>query len=326
MIRTPLPMKPSPPLSRVSTLGLVTALQMVVALGFLGCSAADEDPHSRPDSRAGAGESSEPLETPLGPGTFPLTIKDASGSSLVFQSPPTRIVSLVPSATRTLQALGAQRLLVGRTEYDTGSALAYLPSVGRGLEPSLETLVALKPDLVIRFAGESDPSTPSRLDDLGVRHLAIRLDRIADVRTLFGDLGALTGSEGRAEKLVAEMDSTLHEIQQRVKGRPLVRVAYILGGNPPLVAGPGTFIDELLTAAGGENVFSDLHALYGPVSPEEFLVREVDLFLAPEGGEIFLPSIRRALVRVSPGLELPGPDLAQAAWHLAGLLHPTVFR
>jgi len=62
------------------------------------------------------------------------------------------------------------------------------------------------------------------------------------------------------------------------------------------------------------------------VSPEEFLVREVDLFLAPEGGEIFLPSIRRALVRVSPGLELPGPDLAQAAWHLAGLLHPTVFR
>jgi len=326
VIPTPLPMNPSPLLSRVSTLGLVAALLTYIALGFVGCSATDEDSSSRSDPGDGAGESSEALETPSAPGAFPLTITDASGSSLVFQVPPTKIVSLVPSATRTLQALGAQRLLVGRTEYDTGSALAYLPSVGGGLGPSLETLVALEPDLVIRFAGESDPSTPSRLDDLGVRHLAIRLDRIADVRSLIGDLGALTGSEGRAGELVAEMDATLHEIQQRVKERPRVRVAYILGGNPPWVAGPGTFIDELLTAAGGENAFSDLATLYGAVSPEEFLVREIDLFLAPEGGEVSLPSSGSPLVRVSPGLELPGPDLAEAAWHLAGLLHPEVFR
>jgi iron complex transport system substrate-binding protein len=152
------------------------------------------------------------------------------------------------------------------------------------------------------------------------------LDRVADVRALIAELGALTGLGDRAGELVAEMDATLDEIQRRVTGRPRVRVAYILGGSPPWVAGPGTFIDELLATAGGENSFSDLEALYGPVSPEEFLVREIDLLLAPEGGEVFLSSDRVPLVRVSPALELPGPDLAQAAWELAKLLHPEVFR
>lgn len=315
-----------PFLSRGFTLGLLAIFPALSALAFPGCAPANGDSSSGPDPGGEARGASEPVAGSSAPGAFPVHIEDASGSSLIFQEPPTRIVSLVPSATRTLQALGAQSLLVGRTEYDTGNALAHLPSVGGGLQPSLETLVALDPDLVIRFAGESDLATPKRLDDMGVRHFAVRLDRVEDVRALVAELGALTGLQDRAGELAAEMDATLGEIQRRVKGRPRVRVAYILGGNPPWVAGPGTFIDELLASAGGENSFSDLEALYGPVSPEEFLVREIDLLLAPEGGEVFLPSAGIPLLRVSSALELPGPDLAQAAWHLAELLHPEVFR
>jgi len=216
---------------------------------------------------------------------FPVHIQDATGSSLIFQEAPARILSLVPSATRTLQAVGAQGFLVGRTEYDTDSSLAHLPSVGGGLDPSLETLVALEPDLVIRFAGESDSSTPNRL-----------------------------------------MDTILADIQARVRELPRVRVAYILGGTPPWVAGPDTFIHELLAIAGGENVFSDLEALYGPVSLEEFLVRDIDLLLAPEGAEVLIPATTAPLVRVPPTLELPGPDLAEAARNLAEILHPGIFR
>jgi len=257
---------------------------------------------------------------------FPVHIQDATGSSLIFQEAPARILSLVPSATRTLQAVGAQGFLVGRTEYDTDSSLAHLPSVGGGLDPSLETLVALEPDLVIRFAGESDSSTPNRLDDMGIRHMAVRLDRLADVRTLVGDLGSITGMPGPAGMLVAEMDTILADIQARVRELPRVRVAYILGGTPPWVAGPDTFIHELLAIAGGENVFSDLEALYGPVSLEEFLVRDIDLLLAPEGAEVLIPATTAPLVRVPPTLELPGPDLAEAARNLAEILHPGIFR
>jgi iron complex transport system substrate-binding protein len=278
---------------------------------------------SRPDPQS--------LETPSNPTTqgtpgFPAAVSDASGRTLVFPTPPGRIVSLVPSATRTLEALGARSLLVGRTEYDTTASLAGVPSVGGGLQPSLETLLALRPDLVIRHAGESDRATPLHLDEMGVRHLAVRTDRIEDVRTLMRDLGILTGRDRQADSLLADMDARFQEVRHRIAGRPPVRVAYLLGGNPPWVAGPGTFIDELLAIAGGENPFADLKAPYGPVSPEELLVRGIDLVLAPEGAEVFLPSSSLRLVRVSPEMELPGPDLARFAWKLAVLLHPQVFR
>lgn len=326
MIRLARPLLRRAPFGESTILWLLVILPASVAPGLWGCAPGDADSSSgsiqgdeTPGSSGSRGESSRS-------GGFPVTILDASGASLEFRAPPQRIVSLVPSATRTLQALGAQGLLVGRTEYDTAGALAHLPSVGGGLEPSMETLVALEPDLVVRFAGESDRLTSARLDDLGIRHMAIRLDRVEDVRVLFRDLGTVTGSADRAGELLAEMDATLGEIRKRVEGRPRVRVAYILGGNPPWVAGPRTYIDELLATAGGENSFSDLNALYGPVSPEEFLVRKIDILLAPEGAEVLLPSGRIPLVRVSPALELPGPDLAQATWQLAQILHPEVFR
>jgi ABC-type Fe3+-hydroxamate transport system substrate-binding protein len=194
------------------------------------------------------------------------------------------------------------------------------------LDPSLEALVSLEPDLVIRFAGESDLHTPARLDELGIPHMAVRLDRVDDVRTLISDFGQLAGLGGQAGALAAEIDAALDRIRRQVRTKPTVKVAYILGGNPPWVAGPGTFIHELLAIAGGENVFSDLTVLYGPVSAEEFLVRPMDLILAPEGSEVVLPERAPPLVRVSPSLELPGPALADAALDLARILHPEVFR
>jgi len=306
--------------------GLLASFLLFLGTGLLSCAPVDEGGPAPSSSEAKATGDRGQSEGFGAPGVFPIQLEDASGSFLVFHKPPSRVVSLVPSATQTLLALESMGALVGRTEYDTGSALAHLPSVGGGLEPSLETLVALAPDLVIRFAGESDLSTPARLDDMGVTHMAIRLDRVDDVRALMEDLGTIMGRGDRARELVTEMDATLLEIQRRVQGQPRVRVAYILGGNPPWVAGPGTFIDELLTTAGGENSFSDLTALYGPVSPEEFLVRDIDLLLAPEGGEVLLSSTNIPLLRVSPAFELPGPDLARAAWHLAELLHPEAFR
>jgi iron complex transport system substrate-binding protein len=250
----------------------------------------------------------------------------APGTPTSFSEPPGRVVSLVPSATQALRALGVQDRLVGRTEHDTEAELAHLPSVGGGLEPNLEALVLLEPDLVIGFDGESDLTTPERLDDLGIPFHSVRLDRIEDVKILFRELGELFGLQARAEALVAEMEMELADVVHRVSGSPTLKVAYVLGGNPPWVAGPGTFIHELLILAGGENIFADLSVLYGPVSLEEFLVRDMDLILAPEGAEVALPSNSPRLVRVPPSYELPGPNLAQTALGLAQIIHPEAFR
>ena len=176
-------------------------------------------------------------------------------------------------ATEALLAMGRASHLVGRTDYDRLPELTDLPSVGGGLQPNLEILVSLDLDLVIRFAGESDLATAERLTELGIAHFAVQPDGIDDVLGIIGDLGRITGAADAADAMLREIRDTLDEVARRVATFPELRVAYLLGGDPPWVAGPGTYIDELMTVAGGKNVFDDLGPLYAPVSMESLLDR-----------------------------------------------------
>lgn len=252
---------------------------------------------------------------------------DASGEEVALPRHPDRIVSLVPSVTRILVELGATERLVGRTDHDALEALAGLPSVGGGLEPTLEILASLEPEVVIRFAGESDPTTPARLEELGIAHLGVRPDGIEDVRRIVTQMGRLVGREARADSLVAALDRELEAVRSATAGRETVRAAFLLGGTPPWVAGPGTFIEELIELAGGENVFADLDRLYGPVSPEVIRERAPSVLLTGPGttleGEV-VGDARR--VELPAGVELPGLDLPVSAWAVARALHPGLRR
>jgi iron complex transport system substrate-binding protein len=249
-------------------------------------------------------------------------IVDATGRNVRLDGPATRILSLVPSATLTLHAIGADDLLVGRTDYDDEPWVSGLPSVGGGLEPNLETIVTLRPDLVVRFAGSQDRRTPQRLDDLGIPHVAVRPDGIADVLETVRLLGQATGRPAEADSLVTAIRSDLARLEARVAPLPRKSVAYVLGGTPPWVAGPGTYIHELVTLVGGDNVFADLDALYAPVSPEEVRSRRIEVVLV-SGVESFDRSLapEARIEIVDEGLEIPGPDLATSAHRLAELLH-----
>ena len=280
------------------------------------------------------GERAEPAsETPsevtpvaAGPQDLPIEITDITGRTLLLDALPRRIISLVPSASEILLSLGAVDRMVGRTDFDTAAAVSHLPSVGGGLNPNLEAILAMEPDLVIRFAGDSDSATRRHLDRMGVPYFTIRPDGIQDVRQIISDLGALTGHLGFADTLLARMDAALSDIRTRVRARARPRVAYLLGGSPPWVAGGGSYIEELIDVAGGENVFSDLDGLFGPVNVELFLVREMDVLLAAEGTDVSIPRTDVPLRRVSPGVEIPGPHLADAALEVARILHPEAFR
>lgn len=300
------------------------AVRSVLALSFLAGFLTVSCGESAPNDGASGGSGTPPSEAAV-PGWDTVRLRDASGREHVLAHPPRRILSLVPSATRILRELGAGERLVGRTDWDTAQALADLPSVGGGLRPSLERLVDVDPDLVIRFEGESDRTTPERLDDLGIRHFAIRPDGIDDVRTIVRQLGALVGRPRSADSLLTAMDRELDEIRARVRGRPRPSVVYLLGGAPPMVAGPGTFIDQLVEIAGGRNAFSDLDRRYAPVSPEELAARPIDVVLYPQGAS---PPARVGEAEphaVSSLVETPGPDLARAARELARILHPEAF-
>jgi iron complex transport system substrate-binding protein len=236
--------------------------------------------------------------------------------------PARRIVSLVPSATLTLGALGAGDHMVARTDFDTAAWAVPLPSVGSGLYPSIEAIVAARPDLVIRFGGPQDTKTPARLDDLGIPQIAIRPDRVEDVLHIVTLLGSVTGRDATADSIVDALRDELDDVRRSVADLPPVRAAYILGGAPPWVAGPGTYIDELITLGGGVNVFADLGTKYASVSPEELVSRHVDVVLTPRANALdrrLLPNAK--VLEVSAALELPGPAVGDAAREVARLLH-----
>ena len=250
------------------------------------------------------------------------TFIDAAGIAHVFDHPAQRVISLVPSATQTLLAIGAGGSLVGRTDFDTEAWVATLPSVGGGLGPNLEAIVALRPDLVIRFAGDQDPRTVERLDELGIRHVAVRPDHVSDIYSMTTLLGQATDRAVEADSLVEHIRGGLEDLATSVRGRPPIRVAYVLGGTPPWVAGPDTYIGELLSLVGGVNVFDDLDALYTSVSPEEFLVRDIDVVLMSGGTEFnadLAPTARIEVVEAN--LEIPGPGIVDAAIGISRVLH-----
>lgn len=254
--------------------------------------------------------------------TEAVVVEDASGRTVRLDGPARRIVSLVPSVTQTLKEMGADDRLVGRTDFDTAEWAQGLPSVGGGLEPNLEAIVALRPDLVVRFAGSQDRRTPARLDDLGIPHVAVRPDRVADVLQAIRMVGSSTGLEEEAEGLAARIMEGLDDVGRRVERLPRRRVAYVLGGTPPWVAGPGTYIHELVAIAGGDNVFADLDDLYAAVSPEEVRSRDIEIVLV-SGVDAFDPSLapEARIEVVDASIEIPGPGLADAALRLAELIH-----
>jgi iron complex transport system substrate-binding protein len=264
-------------------------------------------------SPAGAGVTVAP-GTPSEAAPGGVVVVDDAGRTWSFSSPPVRIVSLVPAATELLIAIGAGDRLVARTDFDDlPPSLDALPSVGGGLGPSLEVLVSVSPDLVIRFEGPSDRETPAGLDRLGIPHVAVRPDGVADVFRILEVLGEVTGRENEAATLRVSIERQLDAVAAAARARPPVRVAILLGGDPPWIAGGSTFIHELAAIAGADNALADASALYAPVSVEEIWRKSPDLLILTGTGR--LPAGLQGMpYQRAPALVLsPGPRIGEAA-------------
>lgn len=267
-----------------------------------------------------------------------------SGDHQVVEAdtPPQRIISLIPSATETIIALGASERLVARTDFDTDPALSHLPSVGEGLTPSLEQLTVLKPDLVVAWPDNASRSVIGRLEEFGVRVYSPRVERLADLRRATRELEDILGLENVADSLIASIDAQLRAVQAAVEGRQRRSVFYVVWYEPPTTTGSGTYIDELIGIAGGRNVFEDAPGLWPQVSMEEVVRRQPDIVLisqtehSPIDVERLSEAVGwRELRAVSEGRVVhvnadlynrPGPRVAEAARRLARLLHQDAFQ
>ena len=299
----------------------VGLLLFAFVVGITGCEAGDQASRVGTSGHPAASLSGDLLREDASVWEEQIQVNDDAGRVLTFSAPPRRIVSLVPSATEILVALGQSDALVARTDFDRIPALQHLPSVGGGLGASLEAILVAQPDLVVLFHGPSDAATPARLDALGIRYLAIRPDGIGDVFRIVGVLGEITSVRGAADSLRQSLAGELEEVRMASAGRRRPAVAILLGGNPPLVAGHGTFLHELVELAGGRNALDDGVGLYAPTSVEEILRRTPDLVLLSEGAVLPNALGHLPVRRVPAEVQIPGIALGASARLVFSLLH-----
>jgi iron complex transport system substrate-binding protein len=259
---------------------------------------------------------------------------DDAGDTLALDRPAGRIVSLIPAATELLFAIGAGSVVVGRTSYcDYPAAASAVADLGDGIKPSVEAVLARRPDLVILYHSGQNAAVAGRLRDLGIASLRINTDALSDVPRVARMLGRLTGHQRGADSVAAVFDTALANATRRApSSRP--KVLLLVWEQPPMTIGRGSFLSELMERAGGENLFADVAASSGVVSIEAVAARNPDLiFTAAEGPSAFasrpewqvVPAVRqRRFLRVSGSeFDRPSPRAPAAIRQLAARLDVT---
>jgi len=266
-----------------------------------------------------------------------ITLTDDAGHTVLLAAPAQRVISLVPSVTETIIALDAGDRIVGRTEYDRDSSLAAVPLIGRGLSPSIEAMIALHPDLVVVWASDKRGDLRGQLEKAKIPVLALEVQDTTDAFRVVGLMGWALGREAAGGMLLDSLRASLKATASIARQRSRRRVFYVVYNDPPMTAGPGTFIDQLLDIAGADNVFSDAASKWPTVSLEEVVKRDPDIVVLPVGEMSAQVGVRlrntagwRDLRAVKNGclalvdadlVNRPGTNVAIAARRLEVLLH-----
>lgn len=281
------------------------------------------------------------------PTTQPITLSDGLGRSVTLAAPAQQIVSLAPSNTEILFAIGAGSQVIGRDEFSDYPAEAKeLPSVGGSMGTySLETIASLKPDLVLA-AQINTPEQVKSLEELGLT--VYYLSNPADLDGMYANLktvAQLTGRESEADALIAALQQRVQAVTEKLASvSGPAAVFYELDGSDPAkpwTAGKGTFLSQLIAMAHGTNVGDALQGDYAQMSQEELLVQNPAVILLGDAAYGMTPE----QVTARPGWDAmqavkdsriyafddnlvsrPGPRLVDGLETLAKLLWPELFK
>jgi ABC-type Fe3+-hydroxamate transport system substrate-binding protein len=266
---------------------------------------------------------------------------DASGVAVDLARPPRRIVSLVPSTTELLCALGLEDALVGVTVYcvEPRDVVREKTRIGGEKNPDLEKIRALDPDLVIANVEEN------RREDIdGLRAWSIPV-WVAYPRTLaegiqfIGELGELTGAEPRARALVRDLKALYERVQSAGERRAPVAVFYPIWRGPYMTINATTYIHDVLRVCGGRNIFADSPERYPTVTLDEMAARRPDVILLPDEPFRFrrvhvadfdaypdVPAVRDGRIHLVDGKPFSwhGPRIAEALRAVPGLIEGRV--
>jgi iron complex transport system substrate-binding protein len=270
------------------------------------------------------------------PTAFPLTITDDAGRQVTIERSPTRIVSIAPSNTEMLFALGLDERIVGVDSYSTYPPEAeQKPQVGSYLEPDLERVVAAEPDLILATEAHLGTVLPE-LDALGLPTVVIEPTDLDEVFSGMLLVGTIADTSPQAKQVVCELQARVDAVTAAVAGAPRPRVFFEL--SPDLyTAGPGSFVDDLISRAGGDNVAAGAAELWPQLSAEAVVSADPQVILladheagvtaeqvAARPGWQNVSAVQQGRI-VSLDSDLvarPGPRVVDGLEAIAAALHP----
>lgn len=209
--------------------------------------------------------------------------QDALGRSIEVEAPPARIVSLVPSLTEALFAFGVGERVVGVTYFcvEPREEVRHKTRVGGTKTLDVPRVLALRPDLVIASAEENRREDVEALLAAGLRVFVTLPTTVREAVEMLRDVAALVGAEREAEPIIARAEEALAETVDIVSRRGRVRVFCPIWRGPWMSVGPGTYMNDLLSVCGGDNIFADSAARYPEVTLEEVVERDPQVVLLP---------------------------------------------
>ncbi len=287
----------------------------------------------------------EPTEEPE-PVFEPVELVDSLNNSVTVETKPERIVSLAPSITESLYAIGAGDLLVGRTDYDNyPEAVLELPSVG-GFSAdsiSIETIISLEPDLVIGGSSLQGDVIAS-LNESGIPSVTFESGSVEEITNLLLLLGEATENQEKAGATVAEMQARIQAVTDIVETIPedeRATVYYEIWHEPLMSTSNKTFIGELINLAGGINIFGDLEESYPVISAESLLEANPTAIIGPSShgdqlteeaiasreGWQDIAAVKNKNIHILDEdiISRPGPRVVDALEALAQALYPDYF-
>ena len=244
--------------------------------------------------------------------------------------PAMRVATLAPSLTEMVLELGAKDRLVGVSRFDDSPEVESLPRLGGFIDPSIEGVVSLKPDLVLVQPAPGNRAPVEKMAELGVPVLALPMQSMAQTLAAIREVGRALELSDRAEALVSKIEATRAQIRARTRGKKPLRVLFVYGFSPLVVAGVGSFAAELLSDAGAVNAASAAQTAYSVYSVESAVRDSPQVVIDASDTSIgkeklaLLPGLKEARwVKVhSAALMHPGPRLAQGLVELHALLYP----
>lgn len=267
------------------------------------------------------------------PGVATRTVIDDLGRSVTLPVSITRIVSTAPSVTENIFAVGAGDRLVGVTTFcNYPEEAKAIPKIGDTMTPNMESIIALKPDVVFVSTASQIEVFTQTLADNGIAVYVTNPKSFDDVIDDLGKLGGLFGTTERVGQMLPELKRRVGAVQDNVRGEKQLGVFVQISREPLFTVGKGSFLNVLVEKAGGRSVTADVETAYPKLSKETAIALEPDVIIISESpdnegpNEVFRnsPAVRNGRVyKINADLlSRPGPRLVDALEQIAKFLHP----